>query len=117
MKFMWTTFFVKDLEKSMYFYTELLGLPVNGKFGGEGHQIVMLGEEKEPKVELIYNSGTEISGVGVGVSVGLAFANLDQLVERLKAEGLEVTGPISPGPQMRFFFVKDPDGYEIQLLE
>lgn len=116
MEFMWTTFHVRDLEKSINFYHKLLGLPISGRFGSEEHQIVMLGAEDAPKVELITDVHRVLSNVGTGVSVGFSYENLDALVETLQKEGFEVVGPISPNPQMRFFFVKDPDGYEIQLI-
>ena len=51
MKLNWVTLKVSDLEKSTFFYMELLKLGVSAKFGSAQHQIVMLGKADEPKVE------------------------------------------------------------------
>ncbi len=117
MKFNWVTFKVSDLDKSLYFYKDLLNLEIAARFGTEEHQIVMLGKKDEAKIELICEPNTKIENPGKGVTVGLEADNLDSLVESLKERGLKVSGPISPNPHIRFFFVKDPDGYNIQLVE
>ncbi len=117
MKFNWVTFKVSDLEKSLDFYNGLLKLEIAARFGTEEHQIVMLGKKDEPKVELICEPNTKIENPGNGVSVGLETDKLDKLVDMLKECGQKVIGPISPMPNIRFFFVKDPDGYTIQLVE
>lgn len=117
MKLNWVTIRVSDLEKSVTFYTEVLGMEVASRLGGEGHQIVMLGKADEAKVELICETGVKIESPGNGVSIGLESQNLDALVDALKAKGCSVSGPVSPNPHIRFFFVKDPDGYTVQLVE
>ncbi|MBU5426406.1 VOC family protein [Tissierella pigra] len=116
MKLNWVTIYVSNLEKSLYFYTKILGLNVSVKFGDENHQIVMLGEADETKIELIFESNTKIENPGKGVSIGLETDNLENLIEELNNIGYKVTGPISPNPHIRFFFVQDPDGYTIQLI-
>lgn len=117
MKLNWVTFKVSDLEKSIFFYNHLLNLEIFTKFGGEEYQIVMLGKADGPKVELIFEPNTTIEKPGNGVSIGLEADNLDQLVSVLKEHGFNPAGPMSPNPQIRFFFVQDPDGYTIQLVE
>mgnify|MGYP000886963793 CR=1 FL=1 len=117
MKFNWVTLRVCDLKKSLFFYTELLHLDISARFGSEEHQIVMLGEADQPKIELIFEPNTKIENPGNGISIGLEADNLDQLIDVLKGNGYRVKGPISPNPQIRFFFVQDPDGYTIQLVE
>lgn len=112
----WVTIRVSDLEKSVAFYTESLGMEVAARFGSEGNQIVMLGKADEAKVELICDSSDKIDMPGNGVSIGLQSEDLDALVATLKAKGYPVKGPVSPNPQVRFFFVNDPDGYSIQLV-
>ncbi|MDD4390795.1 MAG: VOC family protein [Eubacteriales bacterium] len=109
MKLNWVTLKVSDLEKSMRFYTELLPLQVATKIGTDDHQIVFLGKDDSAKVELIYEKGGNVENAGKGVSVGLECDNLDQLVDKLKVNNLNVTGPISPNAHIRFFFVQDSD--------
>ena len=117
MKFNWVTLKVKDLDKSLYFYTKLLGLDIAAKLGNPNHQIVMLGESDKTMIELIYDPDSKDIITGNGVSIGLEISNADQLISTLKGDSYSISGPVSPNPQMRFFFVNDPDGYTIQLIE
>ena len=117
MKLNWVTLRVGDLEKSLAFYHQLLGLSVAARFGDESHQIVMLGEADQAKVELICEPGVNIQSPGNGVSIGLEPQDLDKLVGELTQAGYPVAGPVSPNPHVRFFFVRDPDGYSVQLVE
>ena len=117
MELNWVTFKVSDLDKSLFFYNQLLNLDISAKFGSEEHQIVMLGKADAPKVELIFELDTKIGNPGNGVSIGLEADNLDDLINVLKAHGYQPAGPISPNPLIRFFIVQDPDGYTVQLVE
>lgn len=119
MQFCWVTLKVSNLEKSLEFYHGLLGLPIAERFsGGGGAKIVMLGDEDQPKVELIQTGEGEQERPGAGVSVGFQTQSLSQSMKELAEAGVSVKrGPISPGPDIRFFFVDDPDGYEVQLVE
>lgn len=117
MKFNWVTFKVSDLDKSMAFYTEVLNLEIAAKFGNEERQIVMLGKADETKVELIFEPTAKVENPGKGVSIGFEIDDLDGLVSKLKESGKDVIGPRTPNPHIRYFFVKDPDGYSIQLVE
>ena len=117
MKLNWVTLKVKDLDKSLYFYTELLGIDIASKFGTPNHQIVMMGEPDKTMIELIFDPDSKDIISGNGVSIGLEFSDVDKLISILKGNGYTISGPVSPNPQMRFFFVNDPDGYTIQLIE
>lgn len=115
MKLNWVTIQVSDLQKSLSFYTNLLNLDIAERFGTSEHQIVMLGKKDEPKIELICEPGKKIENSGNGVSIGLEADNLEQLIQVLQENGYRTMGPISPNPNIRFYFVKDPDGYTVQL--
>ncbi|MBE7017555.1 MAG: VOC family protein [Ruminococcaceae bacterium] len=118
MKFMWTTIPVSDMEKSLRFYSRLMGLGPVAKMGVPAHQVVMLGKDGETKLELIYEPGRSLPDKPGGcVSMGFAPDNLDAFIAKLADMGIPAEGPISPSPDIRFFFVKDPDGYTVQLLE
>jgi lactoylglutathione lyase len=117
MKLNWVTLRVSDLEKSLTFYNGLLNVGVSARFGDENHQIVMLGEADAAKIELICEPGAKVENPGNGVSIGLEADDLDKLVGELKDRGYRVTGPVSPNPHIRFFFVQDPDGYSVQLVK
>ncbi|WP_455537768.1 VOC family protein [Terrisporobacter sp.] len=117
MKCKWTTLRVSNLETSLDFYKNTLEMKIAEKFKTASHEIVMLGEDDDTKIELIFEKGFSINNPGNGVSIGLAVDNLDKMINKLKSNNLDVQGPIMPNPHIRFFFVKDPDGYTIQLLE
>ena len=53
MRFTWTTIRVRDLDKSLAFYHDLLGLPMQERFGPPGHEIAMLGPREGTKLELL----------------------------------------------------------------
>ena len=118
MKFMWTTLPVSDMEKSLEFYSGLMGLGPIARMGVPQHQVVMLGKEGETRLELIYEPGRAIPETPGGtISMGYAPENLDEFMAKLGEMGIPAVGPISPSPDIRFFFIKDPDGYTVQLVE
>ncbi|MDR1536026.1 MAG: VOC family protein [Planctomycetota bacterium] len=117
MKLDWITLGVSDLEKSLSFYRDLLNLEISARFGDENQRIVFLGEAGGTKIELIFKPNAKVENPGNGVSIGLEADDLDGLVGLLNDKGFKTTGPISPNPRLRFFFVRDPDGYTIQLVE
>ena len=117
MRFNWVSLMVGNLDESVAFYTQFLNLEISAKFGNGELQIVMLGKAEEPKVELIFDPNRKVENPGQGVSIGLEIDDLDGLVELLKKSGKKVIGPRTPNDHIRYFFVKDPDGYTIQLVE
>lgn len=118
MKFMWTTLPVSDLDKSLAFYSELMGLGPVAKMGSPAHQVVMLGENGQTKLELICEPGKAIPEAPGGlISMGYAPDDLDAFMAKVAEKGIPAIGPISPTPDVRFFFIKDPDGYTVQLVE
>ncbi len=77
----------------------------------------MLGTVGQPKIELIQGSDPALKPE-CGVSVGFEVASLDDAIVHLKSQGIPVArGPIMPNPHLRFFYVLDPDGFEVQLAE
>lgn len=118
MRFCWSTLRVSDLNTSIRFYTEVIGLPLISRFSaGPTTEIAFLGSG-ETKVELLCDgTGREIS-VGDDISWGFEVDSLDELLSLVKHRGIEVeSGPVQPGPHLRFFFIRDPDGMKVQLVE
>lgn len=115
MTFLWTTLKIADLDRSLHFYHDLLGLPIAERFGPPGHEIAMLGDETGTKLELL--SGPAPAPLGQGVSLGFAPKDLAALLEALRADGIAIPAPVSPDPTLRFYFIQDPDGYTVQLVE
>ena len=116
MKFLWTTLHVSDLDRSIAFYRDLLGLPVLERFQGNGNEIAMLGEADGTHLELLCKPGRP-EAPGQGVSVGFAFPDISAMGEKLAAAGCRVSPIIQPNPSVKFRFVPDPDGYQVQLVE
>lgn len=119
MNFCWVTLHVNNLEESLKFYHDLLGLKISSRYssGGEA-EIAMLGETDYPKVELLCNKHIKVDQPGQGVSIGFTVDSLDETMAFMKENQIRITlGPIAPSPNVRFFFVNDPDGYEVQFVE
>ncbi len=117
MKFLWCTINVKDMEESIAFYQEVVELKVVRRFPTGQGEIVFLGEG-ETKVELIFDGTDKWQGNKTGISLGFETESLDKRMDLVKERGVEITGgPFQPGPDFRFFFVKDPNGVNIQFGE
>jgi lactoylglutathione lyase len=119
MNFCWVTLYVKNMEESLKFYQEIIGLKVSERFNaGEEMEIAMLGEADGPKVELIYNKKHKVSVQSEGISIGFEVESLDKAMELVKDKNIPIKrGPFSPVPSTRFFFIDDPNGVEIQIVQ
>ena len=120
-KFLHTRMRVSDLEETIRFYTQVLGLEVlERKSSPRGSHLAFL---KVPNSdELIELTSFPPSGL-VRVQpdlVHLAFQvdDLDRTMASLQAYGVPVTdGPTRTSSGSRFIFIDAPDGYEIELIE
>lgn len=114
MQYSHITVFAKDLERSLGFYTGVLGLPVVRRVPSENGP-VFLGEEGKPTIELV---GGNRQATFTGFSIGFSVDSLDEATQKMEAAGYpKIRGPISPNPHIRFSFFHDPDKVEIQLVE
>lgn len=115
---------VIDLERSIAFYRTSLGLDVADRFDFDSFTLVYLrNPEADFEVELTLNKGrTEPYGLGDGYGhVAFCVDDLDAEHRRLQEAGIEVQ-PIKEfhrdgGLMARFFFIQDPDGYKIEMLQ
>jgi lactoylglutathione lyase len=100
------------------FYRDLLVLEVQRQFAeGPSGQICFLGAAGQPNIELIAPM-PEGAAQPAGFSLGITVESLSEAVAQVEAAGYPVfAGPIQPNPHVRFCFVHDPDGHEVQLLE
>jgi lactoylglutathione lyase len=119
MNFCWITIHVNDLEESLEFYTGLIGMKVFRKFkSGDDVEIAMLGEEDSTKIELIDDKNYDAKLQNKGFSIGFEVDSLNDAMKYVKNNGIEIkSGPISPNKSVSFFFIEDPNGIEIQIVE
>ena len=118
MKFCWSTLKVKDLEESLKFYQDIVGLNISKRFkAGPGKEIAFLGAG-ETKIELIcYEDLNEVS-YGEHISLGFEVNSVDEMMNFVKEKGIVInSGPFQPNPHTRFFYVLDPNGLKIQFVE
>ena len=117
---------VRDLKKSLDFYTRLLGMKLlrqkdypSGEF-----TLVFVGygdEASDAVIELTHNWGqTEPYELGTGFGhVAIGVPDIHATCDRLAAEGVNIPRP--PGPMKHggsvIAFIEDPDGYKIELIE
>lgn len=112
----WVTLHVADMQRSLDFYGKLLGMSVAQQIASPGTEINMMDPGSGAWVELLHREGETVSNPGRGISFGLEFDDVEAVVATVKDAGVEVTGPVSPNPHLKFYFINDPDGYTIQLL-
>ncbi|HIB97511.1 MAG TPA: lactoylglutathione lyase [Candidatus Thioglobus sp.] len=124
MRILHTMLRVGDLDKSIAFYTQVLGMELlrqkdypKGKF-----TLAFLGygpEAEYPAIELTHNWGENNYEIGNGFGhIAINVDDVYKAVERAKEQGAKVireAGPMSAGTTI-VGFLKDPDGYEIELL-
>eukprot|EP00250_Pteridium_aquilinum_P011654 c20218_g1_i1 orf=326-1471(-) len=116
---------VGDLEKTIKFYTECLGMKLLRKrdIPEERYTNAFLGygpEDSHFVVELTYNYGVDKYDIGSGFGhFGVAMEDVYKTVELIKAKGGKVSrepGPVKGGSTV-IAFVEDPDGYKFELLQ
>lgn len=118
MEFCWITIRVSNIEASLEFYHTIMGLPIVNRFSNDGLEIVMLGRLEQPKIELLYNPHDSEAVSGNRLSVGIQVPSLAQALELAKEKKIPIlAGPFEPTPDTKFFFVSDPDGVTVQLVE
>lgn len=118
MKYLHAMIRVSDIEKSLHFYQDLLGLKLtrhkdyeNGKFS----LYYLATEEGEPEIELTHNWGDHeyTSGNAFG-HLAFSVENIYETCQKLEDGGVTILRPPRDG---RMAFVKDPNGISIELLQ
>ena len=115
---------VLDEARSLAFYKKAFGLGVADRLDFPDFTLVYLSNPESPfEIELTINKG-RAEGYDLGNGYGhVAFVvdDLDAKHRRFEAEGLNPRKIVefnSEGKQIaRFFFVEDPDGYRIEVLQ
>lgn len=124
MRFLHTMIRVGNLEKSIQFYTEVLGMKLlrqkdypNGKF-----TLAFIGygdESKNTAIELTFNWDTEHYDLGNGFGhLAIEVDDVYKATDSIREKGGKIireAGPMNAGSTI-IAFVEDPDGYQIELL-
>lgn len=125
MRLLHTMLRVGNLQKSLDFYTDVLGMKLlrqkdypDGKFT---LAFVGYGDESDTTVlELTHNWDTESYDLGSGYGhIAIEVADAYQACDTIKAKGGKVVreaGPMMHGNTV-IAFVEDPDGYKIELIQ
>ncbi len=124
MRILHTMIRVSDLEKSLIFYTEVLGMKLlrqqDYPAGEFTLAFVGYGEESETAVlELTYNWGNHQYDLGDGYGhIAIEVDDVYAAAEKIREKGgkiLREPGPMNAGSTI-IAFVADPDGYAIELI-
>ena len=125
-RYLHTMIRVKDLDKSVDFYTRLMGMKElrRNEVAGGRYTLAFVGFESNPEqaeIELTYNWDQDVPyeiGNGFGhFAVGVP--DVAAACEEVTAGGGKVTrpaGPVKHGTTV-IAFVEDPDGYKIELIQ
>jgi lactoylglutathione lyase len=123
MAFLHTCYRITDIERSVAFYRalgfeEVRRMPIRD----EAINVFMnqTGDSDEARLELTYNFGVEQYELGTGYGhIAISTGNLDATLSELATQGIEperAPYTVSEGGS-RICFVRDPDGYRIELIE
>ncbi|ESA32216.1 lactoylglutathione lyase [Leptolyngbya sp. Heron Island J] len=125
MRLLHTMLRVGNLEKSLQFYCDVLGMTLLRQKDYPGGKFTLAfvgyGDESDHTVlELTYNWGVDAYDLGAGYGhIAIGVDDIYQTCEAIKARGGKVVrepGPMKHGSTV-IAFVSDPDGYKVELIQ
>ena len=125
MRMLHTMLRVGDLDRSIRFYTDILGMQLLRKSDNPGgkYTLAFVGygpEDTHSVLELTYNYGVEKYDLGSAYGhVALAVEDASKACDDIKRRGGKVVreaGPVKHGTTI-IAFVEDPDGYKVELIQ
>ena len=125
MRMLHTMLRVGNLERSVRFYTEVLGMKLlrTTDRPEQKYSLAFVGYDDEKRatvLELTYNYGVERYELGTGFGhVAIGVPDVKDACARVRAAGGKVTreaGPVKGGTSV-IAFAEDPDGYKIEFIE
>lgn len=127
MQMLHTMLRVGDLQRSIDFYTDIVGMELlrTTERPDQGYSLAFVAfgggnKNGEAELELTYNHGVSDYELGSAYGhIALGVDNVAGTCERIRAAGGNITreaGPVKGGNTV-IAFVEDPDGYKIELIE
>ncbi len=125
MRLLHTMLRVGDLQRSIDFYTKVMGMKLlrTTDRPDQKYSLAFLGYEANPdqaELELTYNYGTTQYEMGTAYGhIAIGVEDAAATCDAVKAAGGNVTreaGPVKGGSTV-IAFIQDPDGYKIELIE
>jgi lactoylglutathione lyase len=120
-KYLHTRFRVSDMDKSLHFYTKILGLKlVERKTSPRGSHLAFLqapGADSEIELCAFPSSG-KVDVPEDLVHLAFEVKNIKECAQKLQQAGFPITdGPTTTSNGTTFIFTEDPDKYEIELMQ
>lgn len=113
---------VADMERSIAFYTNVLGLRVTKRVNVRALELAFLeipGTASATQVELVAGATDHSPSDGLVNHVAFAVTDIDAGIKRLRAHGVALLseGPITLWEGKRIVFFRGPDGERLELVE
>jgi len=125
MRLLHTMLRVGDLQRSLKFYTEILGMKLlrSTERPEQKYSLAFVGYDTEDRasvIELTYNYGVDKYELGTAFGhLAIEVADATKACDEVRRHGGAVTraaGPVKGGTTV-IAFVEDPDGYKIEFIE
>jgi len=109
-----TTIFVSDMDRSVRFYSETLGLPVSQRFGNHWAQL----EAGQLSIGLHPASPEHTSGRDGSVTIGFVLTTaIEDAMATLRTKGVKFQRAVEQDQAGKFVYFEDPDGNVLYLAE
>jgi lactoylglutathione lyase len=125
MRFLHTMLRVGDMQRSVDFYTRVMGMKLlrTTDRPEQKYSLAFVGYDSNPEqaeLELTYNYGVDTYEMGGAYGhVALGVDDIYATCERIRAQGGNISrepGPVKGGDTL-IAFITDPDGYKIELIQ
>ena len=117
--YLWTTITVQSIESSLPFYRDLLGLQLERRFMPHpGLELCFLKDENGIEIELLeHKTGSAAVTAPSNLSLGFAVKDLDAAMALCREKAIHIESGPFEGAGVKFFFVRDPNGVNIQFVQ
>lgn len=112
---------VKDIQKSLSWYLDVLGLGVERSFERDGKLVFAALKAGDVRINLNQDDGAKgwdrTKGLGFSINISVT-EDIDAIANRIKASGGKLDSePVDAPWGARYFALTDPDGYKLGMLK